>query len=186
MTAQERIKKIVNSIDDVIEISKKNAIVDIYGQLEERIFNKGGAGGKDKNEQSIGKYSTKPLLIGAKSFMNKTRANEFFKSQEAFTDDTQGFRTLKNKKVAYLLPGGYKKFRSLNGLQNNIVDLTFSGRLLKGIAFDNESIFFRDELSKKKAEGNEKRFGKRIFAPSKSEAEIFYDELNRNLTKLWK
>ena len=50
---QDKINKILNSIDDVIEIAKATATVEIYAYQKDRIFNKG----EDKNLQSIGVYS---------------------------------------------------------------------------------------------------------------------------------
>jgi hypothetical protein len=53
MTYQEKIQKIVNSIDDVIVIAQTMAINEIYAYTKERIFNKGLA----KDISSIGRYS---------------------------------------------------------------------------------------------------------------------------------
>ena len=50
---QDKISKILSSIDNVVEISKATATVEIYAYSKDRIFNKG----EDKNLQQIGVYS---------------------------------------------------------------------------------------------------------------------------------
>lgn len=59
MTVSERIKRIIDNFDKVIEISKAEAVNQIYGVEQQRIFNEG----KDKQEQQIGKYSPKTVEI---------------------------------------------------------------------------------------------------------------------------
>jgi hypothetical protein len=53
MTPQERIKKILDGIDETIVVAKNIAINEIYGLSKARIFNDG----EDKNMSKIGTYS---------------------------------------------------------------------------------------------------------------------------------
>ena len=53
MTSQERIKKILDGIDETIVVAKNIAINEIYGLSKARIFNDG----EDKNMSKIGTYS---------------------------------------------------------------------------------------------------------------------------------
>lgn len=53
MTPQQRILKVLNDIDNVIEIAKSIAVNEIYAYSEDRIFNDG----KDKYNNQIGTYS---------------------------------------------------------------------------------------------------------------------------------
>lgn len=135
MTPQERIAKVLNDIDNVIEIAKSIAINEIYAYSQDRIFNDG----KDKYNQQIGTYSD-----------------------------------------------SYKKTRKKKGLQTSFVDLTNTTNLKQSITRSNASIFFKNDYGKKISGYNEKRFNRRIFAPSNEEKKIWYDTLNEELTKLWK
>ena len=80
----------------------------------------------------------------------------------------------------------YKSFRKKKGLQTQYVDEKVTGELQKSITYDADSIFFKNDYGKKISGYNEKHFKKRIFAPSESEADIFINELDKNLSKLWK
>lgn len=80
----------------------------------------------------------------------------------------------------------YKKTRKKKGLQNGFVDLTFSTNLKRSINRDDKKIFFKNSYGVEVSGYNEKNFKKRIFAPSKSEAEIYQKELEFELGKLWK
>ena len=135
MTPQERIAKVLNDIDNVIEIAKSIAINEIYAYSQDRIFNDG----KDKYNQQIGTYSD-----------------------------------------------SYKKKKKKKGLQTSFVDLTNTTNLKQSITRSNASIFFKNDYGKKISGYNEKRFNRRIFAPSNEEKKIWYDTLNEELTKLWK
>lgn len=132
---KDKIERIIQGLDDVIEISKKDATILIYGDSKSRIFNNG----QDKLNSSIGTYKS-----------------------------------------------SYKSFRKKKGLQTQYVDLKVTGELQKSITYDADSIFFKNDYGKKISGYNEKHFKKRIFAPSESEADIFINELDKNLSKLWK
>ena len=134
MTYQERIKKIVDSIDDVIEIAKALSVNAIYGEVDTRIFNEG----KDKNDLPIGTYSE-----------------------------------------------AYKKVRQKKGRQVAFVDQTFTTNLQSSISRSKDTIFFKNEYGRKVSGYNEKRFGKRIYAPSNSERMIYINTLEKELNKLW-
>lgn len=180
MAFNDKLARILSNLDSAIDKAVEDATRNLAAEAEFRIFDKG----LDAKENQIGQYSTKPLLIGAKSFKDKSWANQFFNSEEAFTDDTQGFRKVRGKTL-YLLPGGYRKFRSLNGLRNGFVDLTFSANLKKTIVHNEHQVYFKNEYGVKVSGGNEKRFGKRIFAPSNKEARQVIDYLNEALKEIW-
>jgi len=80
----------------------------------------------------------------------------------------------------------YKKVRTKKGYQTGYVDLTFTGTLKNSINRDNKKVFFKNNYGVKISGYNEKNFGKRIFAPSKTEAEVWSKELDFELKKLWK
>ena len=145
-----------------------------------RIFNEG----KASDKTPIGQYSTKPMLVGAKSFMNKTKANAFFSSEKAKNKknkDDSGWRTIKTEQGferLKLIEGGYKEFRALNGLQTSEVDLTFRGDLFRSVKLDVKrfAIGFNSILQKAKADYLEKHFKKVIFEVPNSDVEEMHKE----------
>ena len=195
MTPKEainEIKVIVESIDENLIRVMDGALNNLYGEFMERIFNER----KDANENSLGQYSTKPILIGAKSFRNKGDADRFFKEVKQFSEEvgnndeinkTQGFRTLKNKKRAYLLPGGYHRLREMQGLQVGEIDLQYRRELVKSIVPNVENgrytIEFIGEKELKKARGFEERKDKKVFFATEKEAENAFNYIAENLFK---
>jgi len=190
--AVNEIKLIVDTIDENLLRIMDGALNNLYGEFMERIFNDR----KDANESSLGQYSTKPTLIGAKSFRNKGESDRFFKEVKQFSEEvgnndeikkTQGFRTLKNKKRAYLLPGGYHRLREIQGLQVGEIDLQYRKELLKSIAPNVEAGRFTIEITSekelKKARGFEKRKGKSVFFASEKEVENAFNYISENLFK---
>lgn len=151
-----------------------------FGEYVSRIFNEG----KASDKTPIGQYSTKPMLVGAKSFMNKTKANAFFSSEKAKNKKNKGdsgWRTIKTEQGferLKLIEGGYKEFRALNGLQTSEVDLTFRGDLFRSVKLDVKrfAIGFNSILQKAKADYLEKHFKKVIFEVPKSDVEEMHQE----------
>lgn len=139
---EQKIKRIIQSLDNTIEIAKNEAVQTIYGTALSRIFNRG----KDKYNNQIGKYNPKFVLNG------------------------------KN----------YIELRKSKGLQTSYVDLTFTTSLNKSIVTNKDSVYFNNSYGRIIAKENEKNFNKRIFAPSKEEAKIYFDILQDELNKLWK
>ena len=145
-----------------------------------RIFNEG----KASDKTPIGQYSTKQMLVGAKSFMNKTKANAFFSSEKAKNKKNKGdsgWRTIKTEQGferLKLIEGGYKEFRALNGLQTSEVDLTFRGDLFRSVKLDVKrfAIGFNSILQKAKADYLEKHFKKVIFEVPNSDVEEMHKE----------
>jgi hypothetical protein len=109
--AVNEIKLIVDTIDENLLRVMDGALNNLYGEFMERIFNDK----KDANESSLGQYSTKPTLIGAKSFRNKGESDRFFKSQTKDENSKSNWRTLKNGKKAFILNGGYKELGVFKG-----------------------------------------------------------------------
>lgn len=151
-----------------------------FGEYVSRIFNEG----KASDKTPIGQYSTKPMLVGAKSFMNKTKANAFFSSEKAKNKKNKGdsgWRTIKTEQGferLKLIEGGYKEFRALNGLQTSEVDLTFRGDLFRSVKLDVKrfAIGFNSILQKAKADYLEERFKKVIFEVPNSDVEEMHQE----------
>lgn len=129
-------------------------------------------------------YSTKPMLSGSKN-MN-TSAFSRIAGSKAKRKELE-WRTMKNGKHLFVIPGGYKQFRELHGRKTSFIDFTFSGRmwsnvklvspkseLNKGIAV----IKATQDIEKKKLKGNTERFGEILGLSKKEISEITADYEN--------
>jgi hypothetical protein len=87
---EDKIKRIIRDLDNVIEIAKAESVQQIYGDSLQRIFDKG----QDKFNNQIGKYNPNFVLNG-KNYI-QTRKDKGL--QTAFVDLT--FTTALNKSIA--------------------------------------------------------------------------------------
>jgi hypothetical protein len=170
-----RIAKAKNRIETV-------ALKDVQGRMLNRIFNRGLAA----NGSKIGSYSTKPILIGSSSFFKKSASNSLLGSKAKRR--ALNWVTINGKRLA-VLPGGYKEVRSIQGRQASYVDLQLKGDLFRSIQVGKTNtgsnvLGFINDLSKAKADGNEDRFGKKIFALSSSEDKAINKAILRELDKI--
>jgi hypothetical protein len=85
--------------------------------------------GKAVNEQKIGRYSTKPMLIGASSFKNSGDASSFFSSHGKKKNRWKSVISRGQRRSLFLLPQGYKQLRRIQGLQTNFVNLSYTEKL---------------------------------------------------------
>ena len=163
MKLSERIQKVINSLDKTIELSKLTAVQIINANVKERIFNKG----EGKMGEQIGVYDNmrrQTFLTGKAKLTKKQRIKAEGVEDIGMT---------------------YKELRKLRGLQTDFVDLKFSGSLQNSIITNKDSIFFNNNKETKIAGYNEKHFGKKIFAPSANESQIFIDILDKNIHQLF-
>jgi hypothetical protein len=123
-------------------------------------------------------YSTKPMLIGAKSFVQQAAANSLLGSKEK--RKKLEWRTLNGNRLA-ILDGGYKKLRDLQGRQTAFVDFVVTGRLwdnIKLISNQDELnsgvavIKATQELEKKKLSGLTERKGEILALSKKEETQL--------------
>ena len=117
MTPEDFIRKIDKAIRNLEtqNIPLKRAVQSAHALRISRIFN----AGRKTDGGNIGEYSTKPMLVGAKSFFKKTSADKFFKKAEKWV-------TIKKAGVARhlaIMEGGYKELRQLQQRPVNYIDL---------------------------------------------------------------
>ena len=121
---------------------------------------------------------TKPTLIGAKSFINKGGANTFFEAQKKKEDvkwlTVKVGKTKSKNAHLYLLDGGYKELRQIQGRQTAEIDLQYSFELAKSglttkIGSGVYQVKFANLLSQNKGRGFEERRGKKVFYASNEE-----------------
>lgn len=182
MTVKQYISKLEGEIKGIKakkdKAIRKAAAISLTHTVQ-RIFDFG----LDANGMPIGQYSTKPMLVGAKSFRNKSGANKIFgsKSKRKAAKWVTLSKGGKNYKLV-VLPGGYKAVREASGLWTGFVNLDFTGRLQSD---------FRSSLTKSSAgyqagtkyarnsaitEAQEEKWGKKIFAASPGEKGIYRSE----------
>lgn len=176
-------RKIVKAIESKKSRIAVVALKDVEGRMKERIFNRG----LDSGGRLIGKYSTKPMLVGSSSFLTKTAAKVVFSSKKKRRK--LKWVTVKGNALA-VLEGGYKEFRKISRRQNSKVDLELSSDLRNGIQVGTNGgdpvLGFINDLSATKAEGNEARFKKSIFSVSKSESIALDKAIDREINAIIK
>lgn len=148
-----------------------------------RIHNEGLA----VDETSIGSYSTKPILAGSKSFRTKTGSNRAF-SKEIMANSE--WKTIKRGNKNYrlmVIQGGYKDIRALDGDETNYVNLQRTRRLFKSLKMVQEGvdwlIGFADDYGRSVSEGQEKKWGKKIWGVTKSDERQIEITVNEFLKK---
>jgi len=135
-----------------------------------RIFDEG----KNGNDSEIGKYSTKEMYASKSAFKNAGG----FKGV--------GKRPKKKGKVnkSMYLPGGYKQFKSIQGMESGFVNLTYRGDLRRGLklvtAGDTVEIKVLG-INGDKVSGLQKKYGTATFKHTKEEKEYFKKEVQRKL-----
>lgn len=147
----------------------------VYANTIRRIHNKGQA----VNGSDIGSYSTKPTLIGAKSFTTKGAAAKAFaqikREQKA---GTSKWVTVKGNRLAEL-QGGYKKIREIEGKAINVVNLNRTGKLQFDLKVEKQGrdyvIGFQTQYGTKLREYMEEHFSKKIYGLTAQDNKIALD-----------
>lgn len=166
------LRKAINSRRQDIQLV---VLDDLLGRYTQRIFTRGLA----SNGRGIGQYSTKPMLVGAKSFITNDGRNKAFSKRNIKQSKWRTVRTAKGNRALLELKGGYKAFRKLNGRQNSKVDLEFTSDLRNSIQVGTNGgdlvLGFIEDKQRIIAEAQQERFKKDIFGLSRSE-EIALDK----------
>lgn len=169
---------------------------DAYIKIRDRVIKTGinAKGAKFKP------YSTKSMLIGAKSFRNEKYANQFLGSKQKRSQFD--WKTLKGSSgfAAYLaassgesrgegvrlavLPGGYAQLRRMQGMQADHVDFMVNGRMWSNISLISSTadhsqgiaiIGAKEEKEKQKLAGNTARKGDILDLSKKEIDELIKD-----------
>jgi hypothetical protein len=176
-TFNEYFSELEEKIKEAVIEAELVAIIQIEADFLRRIFNRGEATDGTK----IGNYSTKPMLTGAKNFKDSGKANNFFSSKPEF----RTVKTNKGNKALGLVPGGYREFRQLNGLEAGYVNLQFTDKLFNSIQRQfvngNWVLGFVDSERLLIARYNENHFKKIIFEPSEAEIKAANEAYNEHL-----
>jgi hypothetical protein len=194
MTLLEYDKRLEKTIKD---LQTKNSLlmpklgVSALTLIKERVIKTG----VDAKGSKFKAYSTKPMLIGAKSFPTKAAGDKVFGSKAKRKE--LDWRTLGEGEAARrlaILKGGYKQWRQIMGAQVGHVDFMVSGRMwaninlvssasdhAKGIAI----IGAKEDNEKKKLAGNTARKGD-ILDLNGKEIEDLYQAYHLNTIQIFK
>lgn len=143
------------------------AALSVYAQHAPRIFEQG----KAADGSPIGSYSTDPTYI-----------NPADSPQKFSPVGKTGRSTFKNGKphVTRYFGGGYKQFRATVGRESGTVNLDLFGDMRRNyvagwVGAQKYAYGFVNPAEAAKAEGNEKRFQKEVFALTEEEIDLFED-----------
>ena len=184
--------------DNMIEATQKAAAIagtTARALVVGRVFGNGQAA----DGSSIGTYSTKPVHVGASSFLTKGGAAKVLGSNAkrrklygaAKASGEAQFipksRPGPGGKGAIFFPEGYKGIRKADGRQTQFVDLRYTGQMQNDFhSIPTRTGFnmgFLTSNNGAKMRGNEKRFGKEIATLSQAEinqiTETYFNEFNR-------
>lgn len=188
-------KSIGNVVKDMQGFPRAAIMVEIGVEAMNMIKDRITKTGIDADGQKYKPYSTKPILVGAKSFTGKPSAADGYLSRKktawrtiggssgyaAYLSASAGNKTSDKGVHLAILPGGYKQLRELQGRQTAFVDFSMSGSMWKDIDIiskQNEHqkgvviIGAKDEDEKKKLEGNTKRKGDILDLSKKEQDEL--------------
>lgn len=170
---RQKIQSVINdteSFDAALFTAAKSA----QAIMVERIFERG----KDANENDIGKYNdTNPLYM---SDEDSPKAGSHLGKP-----NSEG----QSKKINTTYYSSYKEFRSAQGRESGFVNLRLFNRLQSDIAnspVKKEPLTYAIVVSrdsKNKIDGNEFRFGKKIFIHTLNERRIFKNVLSFEISK---
>lgn len=165
MTGEELNKRFAKTVREIESNIKADIMVRLGVEalrfIKERVIETG----VDAKGKKYAPYSTKPTLVGCKTFVQKSACQALLGSKEK--RKKLEWRTVDGHKLA-ILPGGYRQIRQLQGRQVNHVDFSVSNNMWSDInIISNPSdhnkgtviIGARKESEKRKLEGNTKRKG---------------------------
>lgn len=142
--------------------------------------------------QPVGKSSSGDLLVpsyflGSFGYV----AQPITKSGKPSKRKTKTYIQVKTnyqQRTSMYLQGGYKEFRSVQGLEAGYVNLTYSGKLFADFQAETDAtgmnLGFTTIRSSLIRQGQEKHWGVRIFSPSPVEVKVYEDAVNYSLARL--
>jgi hypothetical protein len=197
----QRIKEVQALLSNTPKLVQQVGIVagkEVEAAMSRRIFLRGQA----TDGGAIGQYSTTPIYVNPKApFL--LLLPKFQKRKPNLTpigkNGDKVFKNGKPHKTAYLA-GGYKelrqrtgrdagaKLKKFGGIATSGVNLNLTGSMAQnfttGINSGVVALGFTVAKEFEKARGNEKRFGKTIFAASPQEVATFSAAVNREMNIL--
>jgi len=161
MTLPEANKSLDNIVKEMTGHFQGEMMVKLGVEAKRLIFDRVHDTGIDAKGNKYASYSTKPTLVGDKTFAFKFASQALLGSKSK--RKKLEWRTVKGKHLA-ILPGGYEKIRQLQNRQINHVDFSVTQRMwqdINVIKSTNNSVTIgaKEDLNKKKLSGNTARKG---------------------------
>lgn len=190
MTSNRVTTFLEQSIQKAIDKTTADQLVELNamrGVMIRRVFLRG----QNSAGQSIGSYSTEPILVGGKSFSNlKGQAksskaiNKIFATKAA--RKKQKWVHVKGKNLV-VLEQGYKEYRELLGRKTDKVNLDLTGDLRGSLIVGKTksgtlALGIRDLKNKKKRQNIELKYG-RVFTPTDQELANFNRKMAAHLQR---
>lgn len=159
MTLPELNKNLDKTVKDITGSFQLAMMVDIGVRAKQLIFDRVHGTGVDAKGNKYAPYSTKPTLVGNKTFPFKYASQALLGSKSKRKE--LEWRTVKGKHLA-ILPGGYAKIRQLLHRQIAFVDFSVTQEMWKDINVikstnNSVTIGAKGDINKKKLSGNTKR-----------------------------
>lgn len=172
-----QLKKQKSDIQAAAEEALQEAARATHMKVTGRIFD----GGKAADGSSIGKYSTKPLLVSKRAFVLKSAFKQSVRKTKGGSKPMYiKFPNAKKATPVMVLPGGYKQLKQIQNLRSGYVDLVYSGKTkrfflgsLRKYGRYGWAAILRNNEAARRGVWNENKFGKKIFALTKEE-EVFF------------
>lgn len=165
---QQKINDKIRSLK-VVDVVTFPVATEMIRLFTNRIFDEG----KNGANAQIGTYSTKPMYASKTTFRNAG----------GFKGVGKKPKKGKINKSMYL-PGGYKELKSIQGLENSFVNLTYRGELRRGLKLVTEGDAVEIKvagLNEKKVSGLTDKYGSETFKHTKEEKEFFKKEVQKKL-----
>lgn len=141
---------LINQINELLQTDRimVATLTTVLAEQKDRIFNEGKAADNSK----IGSYSTEPISISKKN-QSRNAGKTYFK-------------------------GGYKEYKGLIGKGNSTVNLRNTDQMrmdytVHVLGKNEYGLGFSNEFNANKAEWNEEKYDKEIFAESSEDAKVF-------------
>lgn len=159
MTLPELNKNLDKTVKDITGSFQLAMMVDIGVRAKQLIFDRVHGTGVDAKGNKYAPYSTKPTLVGNKTFAFQYASQALLGSKSKRKE--LEWRTVNGKHLA-ILPGGYAKIRQLQRRQTAFVDFSVTQEMWKDINVikstnNSVTIGAKDDINKKKLSGNTKR-----------------------------
>ncbi len=195
----DKLKRTLAGIVQNVLLAQAQSVTESMNELKAEFITRIFTNGQAADGTQIGSYSTKPMyasipaltkqygsqigLSGLKPRGKKKGTRDASRSSKnktvikRFRGDSEDFTAkVVTKRTSMYLPGGYLELREVVGRKTDKVDLSMGFSLRGDINVrDNlgtPSLTFLNDKEVLKAQGNEKRFGKTIFAVTEDEADI--------------
>jgi len=187
MTFPELNKKFDNVVKDLTSNYNGTIMVRLGAEAKRMIFDRVHGTGTNAQGQKYAPYSTKPTLIGNKTFAFGYSSAAVLGSKPK--RKLLEWRTVNGHRLA-ILPGGYKKIRELENRQTAFVDFSVTQRMWDNIGVikhtnNSVTIGAKEQKEKDKLKGNTERRGE-ILDLSEKEIGILKNTYGLSVLQIFK